>query len=107
MVMISCQIEDNINKKLNEIMKRNNYKSKSEAIRECIDVAYNNDNIKVYLGEENRKINRISHNVFLIKKLLEQFFANNGFRENINVKDDKCLNDFFEEYSSYNNDFLG
>lgn len=95
MKIISLKISDNEERIINELMKRNNYKSKSDTIRNCIMIASNIENINAFLDEENRKINRISHNVFITQKLLEQFFANNGFRKNMDVREDKCLNEFF------------
>ena len=43
----------------------------------------------------------------IIKKLLEQFFANTGFSINSNPKNDKTLQDFYEKNYSRKNNFLG
>lgn len=106
-VISSVNLKDEDIKLLEQFMKDNNIKNKSLAIRECIKVATKKEDINDFLFEQNNKMNRIIHNVYLIKKLLEQFFVNTGFAKNIDLESDDCLNEFYEKNNSFKNNFLG
>lgn len=92
---------------LEEFMNDNNIKNKSAAIRQCIKIAIENKNLEDFLFEQDKKMNRLLHNVFMTKKLVEQFFVNTGFAENINLSSDFCLKEFYKINDSYKKDFLG
>lgn len=107
MVMNSFKLSESDMKLLNDFMKDNNIKNKSLAIRECIKIATEKDDLKSFMFEQNNKSNRMLHNIFVIKKLLEQHFVNTGFAQNIELEKDECLKKFYDKYNSYKNNFLG
>lgn len=93
--------------KLEKFMKENKIKNKSSAIRECINIASSKVEFNDLIFDTTNKLNRIIHNENILKKLLEQFFANTGFVENYDVKKDNCLKDFYENNNTFKNNFLG
>lgn len=88
-------------------MKSNNIKNVSSAIRESLNRIYRITDNDEFIFEINTKLNRLVHNQFITKKLLEQFFVNEGFKDNLDLKSDSCLSDFYEKNNSYKNNFLG
>ena len=88
------------------IMRDNNLKSKSSAIKKCIHYYFNDNNKTVPLMDINSKLNRIIYRDTLTKKLLEQFFANMGFQVNENVQNDECLDEFYKKHNKYQYNFL-
>ena len=91
---------------LDRYIKENNIKNKSVAISECINKTCNKTDLTDLFFDIDSKLNRLVHNVFLIRKLQEQFFANTRFRLNFNTKEDKCLNEFLDSNDRYHNNFL-
>lgn len=106
-MICSINLKEDDNKILEEYMKQNKIKSKSFAISECIKKACSNESIDDFVFEINSKLNRLVHNQFLTKKLVEQLFANYHFRENLEIENDEKLNDFYRKVNSYKNKFLG
>lgn len=93
---------------LNKYIKKNKIKNKSVAISECINKTCNNTNLSDLFFDMDSKLNRLVHNVFLIRKLQEQFFTNMEFYDNNDPKIDKCLNEFLDKTNRYrsHNSFL-
>lgn len=101
----SIRLTEEENEILKIIMRDNKLKSKSAAIKKCIHYYFNDNNKTVLLMDMNSKLNRIIYRDTLTKKLLEQFFANMGFQVNENVKNDKCLDEFYKNNNKYHTDF--
>lgn len=105
MQILTLKINEEDVKLLKKIMKGNSYKNKSVAIRECIRrCAGESDYIDVVF-EVNSKLNRLIHNVYLVKNLLEQMFVNFQFDENLDLKNDECFNEFMKKNNKYTNAF--
>lgn len=92
---------------LNKYMINNKIKSKSEAIRKCIRENAQDQHINDLFFDLNNKINRVLHNQYLTKKLLEQLYVNMGFKNNLDTKNNEGLKDFNEKFNSYIEKFLG
>ena len=92
---------------LNKFMKENNIKNSTEAIRECIKRSVNKNDNDIVLFDINLKINRLIHNQYLIKKLLEQLFTNMRFSKNFEIESNNNLKDFYSQFDKYKNNFLG
>lgn len=88
-------------------MEENHIKKRSDAIRECIRCCVDKRDLNASINDLTIKINRLVHNQFLIKKLLEQNFVNSVFGKNKDINADECLKDFYEEYRTYKDNFLG
>ena len=86
---------------LMNIMEKYKIKTKGQAIKKCIEFMTNYDNNNDMLLEMNDKLNRIIYRDTLTKKLLEQFFSNMGFVENVDTENDKCLYDFYSKNDRY------
>lgn len=82
-------------------MKQNNMKSKSEAVRKCIQLAVNLESRNDLLMDIDNKLNRIIYRENVQKKLLEQFYANMEFLVDQNVKTEPGLVRFYENNSFY------
>ena len=91
---------------LNDFMKKNNCKSKAEAVRKCIELATNLESRDDLLLDIDNKLNRIIYRENIQKKLLEQFFANMVFKKNYDVKGDKSLIDFYQDNDFYVNKIM-
>ncbi len=105
--MESFRLNDSDLKLLERYMKENNLSNKSEAIREIIRKSVSENDLNNFIYDINMKVNRLIHNQFLTKKLVEQFFVNMGFKKNLDTESNECLKKFFEKYNSYGNKFLG
>ncbi len=92
---------------LNNFMKKNNIKNKSQAIRVCIRNTIENHEMNNSINDINIKLNRLIHNQFMTKKLLEQLYVNMGFKNNFETDDSKILQEFYEKNNNYRNNFLG
>lgn len=86
---------------LNDFMKKNNSKSKADAVRKRIRIACNLQSREDLLLDINNKINRIIYREKIQKKLLEQFYANMEFPVDQDVKAEKGLVRFYENNSFY------
>lgn len=91
---------------LNEFIKNNNYKSKAEAIRKCIELASYLESRNDLLMDINNKLNRIIYRENIQKKLLEQFYANMEFPIEQDVKADESLKRFYQNNSFYLNKIM-
>lgn len=87
-------------------MKENNIKSKAEAIRKCLKTAISIETKYDMLKDMDSKLNRIIYRENIQKKLLEQFFANMVFRKNYDTKEDKSLNEFYQDNNFYYNKII-
>lgn len=92
---------------LNKFMSENNITNKTEAIRQCIRKSVGQQDLNNFMFDINNKMNKLVHNQFLTKKLLEQFFANMGFKKNIDVESSDILEEFNDRFNKYGNNFLG
>lgn len=86
---------------LSEFMKYNHIKSKSNAIRKCIEIAANGQAKEELLMEINNKLNRIIYRENIQKKLLEQFYANMEFPVDQDVKTEQGLLRFYKNNNSF------
>lgn len=87
-------------------MEDNGFKNKSIAVRECIKRSVAIHDTDTMLFDLNNKINRLIHNQYLTKKLLEQLFTNLKFSKNSDIKSNKVLEEFYENFDKYRDDFL-
>ena len=90
---------------LDTFMKNNKIKNQSEAIRKCIEIAANESNFDDSIFDINSKLNKLIHNQFLTRKLLEKFFVN-FCDKNYDVKKSECLKEVYERYNKYSDYFL-
>lgn len=105
--MESFRLKENDMELLQKFMKENNIKNKSEAIRECLKRSVQQQELNDFMFDINMKINRLVHNQFLTRKLLEQLFVNMGFKKNLDSVSSSVLKEFNDRYNSYGNRFLG
>lgn len=86
---------------LNDFMKKNNCKSKAEAVRKCIELATNLESRDDLLLDIDNKLNRIIYRENIQKKLLEQFYANMEFPVDKDVKTERGLQRFYQNNNFY------
>lgn len=91
---------------LNDFMKKNNCKSKAEAVRKCIEIASDVKSRDDLLLDMNNKLNRIIYRENIQKKLLEQFYANMEFKIDKDVKTEEGLVRFYENNNFYLNKIM-
>lgn len=89
-------LNSDLEKKLEQYMKQNEIKFRSEGIKNCILEATNKDQLNEFLLELDKKLNRILYRQNLNQKLLEQLFANMGFPVNEDVEKDISLDKFYQ-----------
>lgn len=106
-MIFSVRFSDEEYMSLQNFMNENNINNKSKAFRKALEIANKEQDNNSFLKNVDDKLNRIIYNEIIIKKLLEQFFANTGFSINLNPKNDKTLQDFYEKNYSRKNNFLG
>lgn len=94
-------------KLLDKFMKENNISNKTEALRECVKRSVAKQDTDTLLFDLNNKINRLIHNQYLTKKLLEQLFTNLKFSKNSDIKSNEVLEEFYDNFNNYGNKFLG
>lgn len=94
-------INDELEQKLEEYMKNNNFKTKSSAIRECMNKILFSIGYQKSLEDINQKINRILYRQTLNKNILNQLFANFGFSVNYDVDKDEMLKKVYEKNNKY------
>lgn len=97
----TIDLDEELNSKLDDYMKRNKIKLRSVAIKECINKISNQEAIDSIMTELDKKYNRILYRINLNKKLLEQIFVNTGFQINETIDDDKLLKEFYETNNKY------
>ena len=91
---------------LDKFMKENGISNKTEALRECIKRSVVRQDIDSLIFDLNNKMNRIIHNQYLTKKLLEQFYANMEFPVDQDVKTEAGLKRFYENNNFYLNKIM-
>lgn len=91
---------------LSKFMKQNNIQNKSDAIRQCIEMAVNLESRNNLLLDINNKLNRIIYRENIQKKLLEQFYANMEFKVDQDVKTEEGLNRFYQKNDFYLNKIM-
>ena len=104
--MESVRLTEKDTKLLNKYMEENNIDNRSEAIRQCIRKSVNQMDLNNFMFDINNKINRLIHNQFLTRKLLEQFFVNMKFNSNTDVESSVSLEEFNDRFNKYGNKFL-
>jgi len=104
--MESLRLSEKDIKLLNKFMEENDIENKSEAIRQCIRKSTSQNDLNNFIFDINNKMNRLIHNQFLTKKLLEQFFVNMRFNSNTDVNSSITLDEFNEQFNKYSNKFL-
>ncbi len=92
---------------LSKFMKENGIDNKTEALRECIKRGVARQDIDSLIFDLNNKMNRLIHNQYLTKKLLEQLFVNMKFAKNSDVELSESLEEFNNKFNKYGNKFLG
>ena len=101
MIKFSVNLYETDDLLLSKFMKQNNIKSKSEAVRKCIQLAVNLESRNDLLLDINNKLNRIIYRENVQKKLLEQFYANMEFPVDQDVKTEPGLVRFYENNNFY------
>ena len=96
MARSSISIEDYLEDKIKSYMRLNKIKTKNKAINDILTVFFENEKFFHNIKDLDRKIDKVLSIVSLTKNLNEQTFANLGFRENLNPKDDEFLNKFYD-----------
>lgn len=104
--MESVRLTEKDTKLLNKYMEENNIDNRSEAIRQCIRKSVNQMDLNNFMFDINNKMNRLIHNQFLTRKLLEQFFVNMKFNSNTDVESSESLDEFNDRFNKYGNKFL-
>jgi len=104
--MESVRLTEKDTKLLNKYMEENNIDNRSEAIRQCIRKSVNQMDLNNFMFDINNKMNRLIHNQFLTRKLLEQFFVNMKFNSNTDVESSESLEEFNDRFNKYGNKFL-
>ena len=104
--MESVRLTEKDTKLLNKYMEENNIENRSEAIRQCIRKSVNQMDLNNFMFDINNKMNRLIHNQFLTRKLLEQFFVNMKFNSNTDVESSESLEEFNDRFNKYGNKFL-
>lgn len=92
---------------LDKFMKENDINNKTEAIRECIKRSVARQDTDSLIFDLNNKMNRLIHNQYLTKKLLEQLFANMKFTKNSDINLSESLDEFNDKFNKYGSKFLG
>ena len=92
---------------LDKFMKENSINNKTEALRECIKRGVARQDIDSLIFDLNNKINRLIHNQYLTRKLLEQLFVNMKFTKNSDTNLSESLEEFNNKFNKYGNKFLG
>lgn len=104
--MESVRLTEKDTKLLNKYIEENNIDNRSEAIRQCIRKSVNQMDLNNFMFDINNKMNRLIHNQFLTRKLLEQFFVNMKFNSNTDVESSESLEEFNDRFNKYGNKFL-
>ena len=92
----SINIENNLEDKINGYMKLNKIKTQNKAINDILKIFFENEKFFHNIKDLDYKLDKVISIVSLNKNLNEQIFANFGFRENHSIKDDKFLNEFYD-----------
>lgn len=100
-VSLSKELTD----KLIEYMDERNIKTKSGAIRDCVNRIVNTKEFQDSVYEINQKLNRILYRQSQSKKVQDQFFANFGFGANEPVEDDEALKEVYTRINKYTGRF--
>lgn len=98
-------LDENLEKKLDTYMKKNNYAKRSVAIKDCITKVILDEERQSLMFEINDKLNRILYRQNLNKIVQEQMFANFGFPLNYDVKEDKLLKEIYVKNDKYTGRF--
>lgn len=99
--IFSIRLDDKEQKKLLNFMKENNIKTKSKGIKKCLEIATNQEENLYLIRDIWNKVSNILYKENANKKLIEQLFVNMGFAKNMEIKSDKCLDDFYEKNRSH------
>lgn len=92
----SVSLEDYLEDKIKSYMKINKIKTKNKAINEIISTFFEYEKVFQNINILDKKIDKLTCTIFLLKSLEEQNFANHGFRENIDPTTDKYLSSFYD-----------
>ena len=92
----SVCIEDYLEDKIKGYMKINKIKTKNKAINEIISTFFEYEKVFQNINILDKKIDRLTSTIYLLKSLEEQNFANHGFRENSDPTKDKYLTSFYD-----------
>lgn len=92
----SVCIEDYLEDKIRSYMKINKIKTKNKAINEIIATFFEYEKVFQNINILDKKIDKLTSIIHLLKSLEEQNFANHGFRENIDPTTDKYLTSFYD-----------
>ena len=88
-------------KLLSKYMIDNNFKTKAEAVRKCIEFASRKLSMNDMICDIDNKINRFFYRENFKKKLLEQFYANMEFDKEVDVKTELGLLRFYKTNGLY------
>lgn len=101
MARYTIDIRGETENRLNEYMRNNKINLKSVGIKQCIFDATNKEDLNLSLIELDKKLNRIIYRQTMIKKLLDQLFANMGFPINEKTEKDEMLKEFYNNNNKY------
>lgn len=97
----SIYLEDDLDDKLKKYMKEHKIKTKSVAIKECINKVLLTSEYNSYMFEISEKLNRILYRQNVNKNVLEQMFVNFGFPENYEIEKDELLKEIYQKRNKY------
>jgi hypothetical protein len=106
MKKVTIYINDKNLKNIEKYQSLNILKTRTEALNNILENYFESDFSINDVEAINNKIDRLLKLTNLLKSLTEQFFANNGFRLNKNIKDDKMLNEFYRDIQKSKYNFL-
>lgn len=104
MIIISkycVYIDDNLESKLDLYVKNNNFKTKSSAIRDCLNKVLVTNDYQNSIYDINQKLSRILYRQNINRKILEQLFVNFGFPTNYDIDNDKMLKEIMDKNNKY------
>lgn len=102
--MSRCTItfEDSLEVDIKRYMQKKNVKLKSKAIREIVKNYFQYESSYEDFKEVSKKLDVIVQLSNIIKSLEEQIYIGMGIRENVNPKDNKTLQEFYDNFRKIN-----
>lgn len=82
-------------------MKNNDFKTKSSAIRDCMNKVLITDGYQNNIYDINQKLNRILYRQHINREILKQLFVNFGFPKNYDIDNDEILKEIIEKNNKY------
>ena len=105
MARYSIYLNDEMEKILDEYMKKTGIKKRLSALKNILMRDMSSNEYYELFNETSQKLNRLLHRQSMCTKLLEQHFVNMGFPYNENVSNDKLLKEFYDANNRYGGRF--